>query len=194
MLMNKKTNGYLVMDIGVKGSSLDESYMVTTSASPPGNISRSVFVIKREEPIDLFGSDDIIRYGQKVRIESNQWFFKKPLYLSSSPLMPNVHSPVSRMQEACVSAKNSYYGVWIIDHLDPNYRFEKQGEPVKANEPILLRHASTSHYLASDTLKFKNDFGNEYEVCVNSYATKNRSQNLALEKEGKITGDVPSKF
>jgi len=83
MLMNKKTNGYLVMDIGVKGSSLDESYMVTTSASPPGNISRSVFVIKREEPIDLFGSDDIIRYGQKVRIESNQWFFKKPLYLSS---------------------------------------------------------------------------------------------------------------
>jgi len=42
--------------------------------------------------------------------------------------------------------------------------------------------------------KIKNDFGTEYEVCVHSFATKNRSQNLALEKDGKITGDLPTKF
>jgi len=43
-------------------------------------------------------------------------------------------------------------------------------------------------------VKIKNDFGSEFEVSVNSFATKNRSQNLALEKEGKITSDIPSKF
>lgn len=78
--------------------------------------------------------------------------------------------------------------------MDPNYRFEKQGEPVEANAPLLIRHCATSHYLAADLNKIKNDFGNEYEVCVKSHSTKNRSQNLALEKEGKITGDIPSKF
>ena len=86
------------------------------------------------------------------------------------------------------------YGTWIIDHIDPNFRFEKQGEPVRIGDPILIRHGPTSHYLAADTVKYKNDFGTEFEVSVNSFATKNKSQNLALEKEGKLTSDVPSKF
>ncbi len=93
-----------------------------------------------------------------------------------------------------MSANSNNSGVWIIDFVDPNYRFEMQGKPIKANEPILIRHSSTSHYLSSDMNIYKNDFGGEYEVCVSSYATKNRSQNLALEKDGKMTGDLPSKF
>jgi hypothetical protein len=97
MITNKKTQGYLVMDIGTRASGLEESYQVTTTAQQPGPISRSIFVIRREEKVDFFGSDDIIRYGQKVKIESNPHLFRKPLYLSSSPLMPNIHSPVSRL-------------------------------------------------------------------------------------------------
>lgn len=93
-----------------------------------------------------------------------------------------------------MAANKGYNNVWIIDHLDPNYRFEMQGQPVKPNEPILIRHASTSHYLGSDSATYKNDFGSEFEVMVNSFATKNRSQNLALEGQGKVTGDLPSKF
>ena len=142
----------------------------------------------------MFGSDDIIRYGQKVRIESNPYLFKKPLFLSSMPLRPNCHSPVSRLQEASMHSKISFYGSWIIDSVDPNFRFEMQGEPVKANEPVLIRHASTSHYLAADSVKMNTDFGTEFEVMVNSFATKNKSQNLALEKNGQLTSDVPSKF
>lgn len=42
-------------------------------------------------------------------------------------------------------------------------------------DPILIRHAATSHYLAADLAKLKTDFGDECEVCVNSFATKNRS-------------------
>jgi hypothetical protein len=50
--------------------------------------------------------------------------------LSSSPLSPTLYSPVTRNQEAVLSTKEGYNTVWIIDYLDPNFRFEKQGEPV----------------------------------------------------------------
>lgn len=102
---------------------------------------------------------------------------------------------MTSQQEASVTTKdNAFNNTWIIDYLDPNFRFEKQGSPVECNDPILIRHVATNHYLASDFNKIKNDFGVEYEVSVHSYMSKNRSQNLALEKEGKITGDLPTKF
>jgi hypothetical protein len=78
--------------------------------------------------------------------------------------------------------------------LDPNFRFEKEGTDVNFNEPLLIRHANTSSLLASDSVKYQNDFGNEWEVMVHNFSSKNKSQNLALEKDGKITGDIPSKF
>ena len=59
--------------------------MVTTTKENPGPVTRSIFVIKKAEAFDMFGSDNIIRYGQKVIIESNPYIFKKPLYLSSNP-------------------------------------------------------------------------------------------------------------
>lgn len=93
-----------------------------------------------------------------------------------------------------MATQNNNYGSWIIDYIDPNIRFEKQGEPIQIGDPFLIRHSPTSHYLASDTVKYKNDFGTEFEVMVNSFATKNKSQNLALEKDGKLTADIPSKF
>lgn len=182
------------MDVGDKAAAQDEAFMVTTTPRHPGPITRSVFLIKKEEPADVFGSDNIIRYGQKIRIELNPYMYKKPLWLSSQPLTPNIHSPISRLQEASVSTKSSFSCTWIIDSLDPNFRFERQGEPVVASDPVLIRHCQTSHYLASDLVKYKNDFGQEYEVSVHSFATKNKSQNLALEKEGRLTVDVPSKF
>ena len=173
---------------------LEESYLPTCTPQHPGPVSRSMFVFKKVDKMDVFGSDDIIRFGQKLKIEVNPYLFRKTLWLSSSTLTPTCYSPVTRNQECCLSTKDSYNNVWIIDHLDPNFRFERQGEPVSASEPVLIRHAATNHYLAADLNKIKNDYGNEFEVCVNSYATKNRSQNLALEKDGKMTGDLPTKF
>jgi len=125
----------------------------------------------------------------------NPYLHRKPLYLSSQPISPTVYSPVSSRQEASLTTKDvAFNNTWIIDHIDPNYRFEKQGTPIEVNDPILIRHLATNHYLASDFNKIKNDFGVENEVFVHSFASKNRSQNLALEKEGKITGDLATKF
>jgi len=40
--------------------------------------------------------------------------------------------------------------VWVIESLNPNDRFERQGEAVKAGEPILLRHCQSQKFLATD--------------------------------------------
>lgn len=73
----------MVADIGVKTMSLEESYQLTTTQQHPGPVTRSIFVIKKAEEMDIFGKDDIIRYGQKVKIEVNPYLFRKPLWLSS---------------------------------------------------------------------------------------------------------------
>lgn len=63
LITNKKTQGYLVADIGSKTMNLEESYMVNTTPNHPGPVSRSIFVIKKAEEMDIFGNDNIVRYG-----------------------------------------------------------------------------------------------------------------------------------
>ena len=46
--------------------------MTTTSVGQnPGPMTRSVFTLNREDAHDMFGDDEYIRYGQKVRVNSN---------------------------------------------------------------------------------------------------------------------------
>ena len=85
---------------------------------------------------------------------------------------------------------NNYNTVWEIDHPDPGLRTEMIGQPVPANTNILIKHSATCHYLASDLIEYGNDFGVEYEVNAFSYATKNKSQNLAIEGNGSIVPNV----
>lgn len=143
MLRCKATDGTLVMDIDDKLKQVNEAYMLTTTKEDPGPVTRSVFVIKKAEKFDIFGSDNVVRYGQKIIIESNPYIFKKPLYLSSTPQGPQSYSPVSRKQEASMHAEKAYIGQWIIDWPDPNYRLEMQGQPVTVASPLLLRHCQT---------------------------------------------------
>lgn len=67
----------MVADIGNKTNSLEESYMATTTPNHPGPVTRSIFVIKKAEEMDIFGNDGIVRYGQKVKIEVNPYLFRK---------------------------------------------------------------------------------------------------------------------
>ena len=72
-----------------------------------------------------------------------------------------------------------FNSVWILDHPDPNFRFENQGEVVKAGEPLLIRHSQTSNYLgACSSSKYANDFGSENEVHVANHSSLYRTQNL----------------
>jgi hypothetical protein len=120
--------------------------------------------------------------------------FRKTLYVSSTPLSALAYSPESRKQEASAASNDIYANTWVVDSLDPNLRFEMQGEAIKMGEPILIRHCQTSHYLASDNVRHGNDFGGEWEVMCHSFASSNKTQNLQLEKTGAVTSDVPTRF
>lgn len=133
----------MVMDIGDKVPNVEEAYQVTCTSrgQNPGPMTRSIFKLVRAEEHDIFGSDDYLRYGQKVRIEANQYLFRKKLSMVSFKHSPTVCSPVSNKQVCCVSAaRPDFNGAWVIDHVDPNCRFEMQGEVVKAGDPVLIRH------------------------------------------------------
>eukprot|EP00826_Nyctotherus_ovalis_P065553 TRINITY_DN9639_c0_g3_i1.p1 TRINITY_DN9639_c0_g3~~TRINITY_DN9639_c0_g3_i1.p1 ORF type:complete len:327 (-),score=98.67 TRINITY_DN9639_c0_g3_i1:143-1123(-) len=84
--------------------------------------------------------------------------------------------------------------VWSIEHADPNKRYSMKSQPVELGQPVLLEHCGTAHYLASDLIEYRNDFGTEYEVSVHSYGTLNKSQSLSLEKSGKKAAGTPTKF
>ena len=129
-----------------------------------------------------------------MRIQASPYLFKKTLCLGSMPHGPACHSPLSRRQEASMHSAASFNTVWVIDSPNPNDRLERQGEPVRAGEPLLIRHCQTQQYLASDKSSFRNDFGNEFEVMAHSFASANKTQNLFLEKQGAVTVDVPTRF
>lgn len=59
--------------------------------------ARSVFVIERADNNDGF-KDNILHYGQKIRIRINPLLLDKPIYLYSEPASVNRYSKVSRLQ------------------------------------------------------------------------------------------------
>ena len=59
MMMNKKTNGFLVIDIGDKIVSSDEAYACTTTKKETGPCGRSILSI---EKVNKEEGDDIVHY------------------------------------------------------------------------------------------------------------------------------------
>lgn len=51
-----------------------------------------------------------------------------------------------------MATNNSNYNTqWVFEYVDPNYRFEMNGQPVEINEAgVLIKHASTQNFLSSD--------------------------------------------
>ena len=187
------------MDIGERVQNVEEGYGLnsTGAGQNPGPMTRSVFRLVRDNSTpDLFTQDEFVRYGQTFRLEANPHMFRKRLQLLSQTKSPTVSAPLSLNQIAFMSAARANSdGLWVLDHHDPLVRFEMQGEVVKNGEPLHFRHVNTCVYLAADSkFRIKNDFGSENEVHCENHSTKNKSQNLALEQDGRLTVDVPTKF
>ena len=67
-------------------------------------MTRSIYKLCRVEDMDMFGSDEFIRYGQKVRIQANEYLFRKTLSLCSYKYTAAIRAPVSQKQIACATA------------------------------------------------------------------------------------------
>ena len=191
MLKNNQTNGVLVFDSGDKVTSQDEAYACTTSSKTVGPCARSVVILTKAE--DDGETDKVVRYGQKIRFEATTHLMGKKLYLHSCQISPLSFARFSRNQEVCMVTKSIYNTVWKIVHVNPNLRVSSVGEPVPANEEIVIEHCATAQFLSSDKINYGNEFGMEYEVSVCSHTTNNKSQALILEKIGKLTVDQPTK-
>lgn len=88
MILNKKTEGYLVFDMGDKIITHDEAYANTTSKQASAPSARNIFVLNKAEDDPDEYSDEIIRYGQKIRIQANKFMTGKNLYLHSCQISP----------------------------------------------------------------------------------------------------------
>lgn len=186
MLSSKQTDSCLVVNLRDKASTTEDAYQCNSSPHITGPNARAIFIIERADPNDGY-VDNVVHYGQKICFTTNSYLSPKKFYVKSIQDGPMFHSKPSRFQQVIASTKKTYETQWEIEAVDPNYRFETLGEAIIANSPILIKHCSTCHYLASDLKEVKSDHGTEYEVNVHSYSTNNKSQNLALEFKGQVT-------
>ena len=68
--------------------------------------------------------------------------------------------------------------LWAAENVDAKSRFDAVGQEVAPGEPVLLKHIGTGQWLASDLVKYVNEFGVEYEVFGKSFLVNNKTQNL----------------
>ena len=78
-------------------TSNDEAYAVTTTEKAVGACARSIYYITRGGAAKgVPANDNMIRYGQEIRLQSNEFIINKPLYLSSQPISPLAFARFSR--------------------------------------------------------------------------------------------------
>lgn len=167
-------------------TSNDEAYAVTTVEGAKA-CARSIVYLCKADSQPVLGApanDDMIRYGQQVRIQSNDLICNKPLFLSSQPISPLAFARFSRNQEVCLLNKSTYNTVWKIWPVGAT-RNSKLGQPVLATDRVSFEHCATSQLLSNDRIPYRNDFGNEMEVSCMSAATKHKTQMLANEYNGE---------
>ena len=145
MLRNKVTEGAMVCDMSDRITSCDEAYAVTTREGNVTACARSVMKLVRAQAAGpgTPASDETIRYGDTVRIVSNEFICNKSLYLSSQPISPLAFARFSRNQEVCLLNGSGYNTVWKIWPAE-GHRNGGMGQPVIASQKIILEHCATT--------------------------------------------------
>jgi len=179
---NLLTNGWLVTDLGDKLTGSEEAYAVTTTTSKIGACARSVLILQKANENE---GDELVRYGQDIRLKMNQFLSSKDLYLASQPKTPSVFARFSRQQEVSLSVKKNFNTVWRIQPTS-GAREDRRGEPVYANDAVIFEHVGTNQYLSNDRIPYRNDFGNEMEVSACNITTHGKTQLLV----GEVTGHL----
>jgi hypothetical protein len=165
-----------------------DAYVLTTGSNPNPCV-RNIFEVERADENDGF-DDDAVHYGQNFRIKMMPFSgIPQPVYVHSELATNLAAAKFSRHQEAVVYPEPNGQTLWQALHPDTQVRFEKEGSEVMAGEPIVLRHVHTGSFLGSDKISYHNMFGEESEVHCHHYFSQNKTQNLASEKRGDITGD-----
>jgi hypothetical protein len=188
MLVNHQSEGFLCANPYDKVPKAKDAYALTTGPNSNPCV-RNMFVVVRADENDGFG-DDAVHYGQNFRLKMMPFGkITEPIYVFSELVTALAASKFSRHQEVVVYPEPNGQTLWQALHPDTKIRFEMEGQEVKAGDPVVLRHVHTGSFLGSDKIPYQNIFGAENEVHCHTYFSTNKTQNLASEKKGDITGD-----
>uniref|UniRef100_A0A7S0ERT5 Uncharacterized protein n=2 Tax=Hanusia phi TaxID=3032 RepID=A0A7S0ERT5_9CRYP len=173
MLFNQATDGCLACD---PQESLSDESFATTSTWYTEPCARNTFEIKRwegrgDKKDAMFDfQDDIVHFGQKVQIKCNPLITGgESAFLTSYPKTPTSYSRYTRNQEVAMSLNGGWSSVWEIQYLDPQFKMEMEGQAVPTNAPLAILHCATHQHLASNVVKYRNDFGTEYEMFCKTF-------------------------
>lgn len=157
----------------------------TASPEVTAPVARNTFIIAKYVPAvpsayDVPFPDDVLRYGQKIRLLANPEAQAepldaaggaRPLALFSKPISTTHFAKYSRHQVTGFTWRQSTYdSVWQVVTPDPSQRVASEGIEVAAGAPLLLVHAATQQALCLEGPKrnVPNDFGFEHEVTAHS--------------------------
>jgi len=190
MLFNQATDGCLACD---PQEPLTEDTFATTSTWYTEPCSRNTFHIQRwegrgDKKDAMFDfRDDVVHFGQKILLKVNPALASSGAALASYPRTPTSFSRYSRNLEVVMQRQSNWAAVWEVQYLDPQFKMEMEGQAVPTNAPVALLHCGTHQHLASDVIKYRNDYGTEYEVFGKSFTEVVKGQ-LGV-RERSMLGD-----
>lgn len=170
---------------------------IPVTGSPDAKpMRRTVFTLAPADP-SKHKEGDPIRYGDRFRayctvpshgtiylMSEKQGLHNTPARFSK---FQNVFSRVVDEDEAASSPMHD--ASWEFVYRDPNFRFENEGEPVVANEPVLLRHARSGICLCVlSKFLWRTEFGNQYEVAAHTHVNSHRvesDENVLVVRMGQ---------
>lgn len=126
-------------DQAVRRITYNEDFLLE-SCCPKSVEDSSRFVIYSSNQILENPSMDVDNYYRFYYTKGN---LHQPIALTRKPRVPPEHtnhlSAVARI--SCL---------WRFVHPDPEYRYEYEGHPIPASDPVLILHRATNKYLTPD--------------------------------------------
>jgi len=188
MLFNQATDGCLACDLQDKSTPTNFAAQTTWYTEP---CARTTFEIvryegrgdKRDAVFEF--EDDVLHFAQKFRLRAHTVLTgEQEVFLGSQGKTPNSFARYSREQEVFMTTEKNWNTVFECECLDPQFKMEMEGQPVLANQPLSILHCGTHQHLASDNVKYRNDFGTEYEIFCKNFHDGQRGKLGSRDRRG----------
>ncbi|TNN00909.1 hypothetical protein fugu_012155 [Takifugu bimaculatus] len=115
-------------------------------------------------------------FDQKFALKTTSGF-AGGFYLTSDIQTFQKCAQMSRLQEVSLEAGNSSLSWWKLAHFDPRERLEHEGQPVPANEKVLIVHCKTNQALAAlGHQVLWTTYGKEYEVTAHTFFDSHKAE------------------
>jgi hypothetical protein len=117
---------------------------------------------------------DCLRFGQRVQLEIR--LKGRPWYLWSTGKSMLHSSRVTDRQLVALAEKPEWRTVWQVLPVRAADRVALDGEPVPADDAVILNHCATNMHLLSDGKVFRTLMGHEVELACGKALNEHRAE------------------